>query len=424
MSGPLFRDRFENEFPDDGVRLVLTSVRENSGGVFAELDVQAEGPAGWGHLLGPVRVNLLATPERGTLARYLGDRSPPGVPWGDLLEEAFARTVREWRTGQPVVDLADVQPRRGGHELVTGLLPRGETTVIFGDGGALKSALGLATALAVRTGMPLARGLEPTLTGEVLLLDYETTDEEQHDRLSSLACGLGLQGIPRGIHYRGQSRSLVDDIPRIRAEVARKDIVLVIVDSLLPAAGDDAKDDKVAVATMNALRSLGPEVTRLAITHITKAAASDRTGRATPYGNVMWLNLARSAWEVRLAESRREEGAAFVGLYHRKVNRGPLSPPIGLKWTFGPDQLPLAVQRTDLRDITELAARLPVGDRILALLRGGQRSTKAIADELELAEKLVRARLSDLHRAGKVVRLSDARGGEWGLTARQKATAG
>jgi hypothetical protein len=327
MNEPLYRDTFEYYFEGDGVRLIFTNVRESSGDLLAELDVQGQGPAGWGHLLGPVRVNLVSTQARTTLERHLRDRMSSPVPWALRLEETFTRTVRTWRTGQPVVDLADVLPRGGSPYLVTRLLPRGETTVIFGDGGTLKSALALATALAVCTGTPLARGLVPTATSNVLLVDYETSDEEQHDRLSSMARGWGLDSIPRGIYYLGQARSVVDDISRFRREVARNDIGFLITDSLLPAAGDDAKDDRVAVATMNALRSLGPEVTRLAITHITKAAAADRAGRATPYGNVMWQNLARSAWEVRLAESQREENAAYVGLYHPQGQPRPLVPP-------------------------------------------------------------------------------------------------
>jgi predicted ArsR family transcriptional regulator len=80
------------------------------------------------------------------------------------------------------------------------------------------------------------------------------------------------------------------------------------------------------------------------------------------------------------------------------------------------------VERTDLHSIADLEQRLPVGERIQALLRTGARSAKAIAEELDLEEKPVRARLSELQRDAKVVRLDTARGGAWGLAATHHAT--
>ena len=161
---------------------------------------------------------------------------------------------------------------------------------------------------------------------------------------------------------------------------------------------------------MTALRTLAPAA-RLLLAHVSKASA-DASGPARAYGSVFVNNLARSAWELRRA--REDDGAddLVVALHHRKVNRGKLHPPLGLRFCFGPEAV--RVEASDLGDRPELLAGTSLGYRLRTALAHGARSTADLAEELDATVDTVRRTLNRQAKRGGVVRLGD----NWGLAAR------
>src|SRR4030095_15636273 len=213
--------------------------------------------------------------------------------------------------GEPVIELADVTPRPQSW-LLDGVLPEGRTSLLFGDGMSTKSIQAVAMALAVVTGRAIGP-YRPTMTGPVLYADAETDEEEQAERAHRIALALGLPGVPRGFFYQQQLRSLVSSRQGLRDAIDATGAVFVVLDSAGALANGSLNEDQVAIAMSNALRALG-RVTRLVISHVSKATAAQEKGRGRAVGSIFFENYARS-----LLEARREGQDAtrlLGGLYH------------------------------------------------------------------------------------------------------------
>lgn len=401
-------DDFTYTWPTLGVEVRVTRLREAAGGIDGELSVALNGRAlHWG------RANLASTSAREGLVTKL-NRVHAKIPWREILEEVCRETAEKLRAGAPTVQL--VPAGRGvERHLVDKVILDGETNVLFGDGGAGKSFLALALAVAAATGKPLPAGLTPRRSGPVLYLDWESTEEEQQERLGGLLAGLAIPG-PVPVFYRRMVGALADEAPKLRSEVARLGAVLIITDSLGPASGPEPEGADAAIRTLNALRALGPA--RLVLAHVSKLHA-DHKGPARPFGSVYVMNLPRNVWEVRKADEEQED-VLTLGAYHRKTNRGRLLPPFSLRFEFAENAI--RVRPADIAEDAGLRTRAGLGYSILALLRSGARTIEGLAEETEASEEYVRKVLSRLEKAGKVVRVGEQRPApgrpvEWGLKA-------
>jgi hypothetical protein len=190
-----------------------------------------------------------------------------------------------------------------------------------------------------------------------------------------------------------------------------------------PACGGDPSAAELTIRIFNALREL--RVTSLLIDHVAKnQSARIRSknqiegGKPSPYGSIYKGNLARSVWQIKQGE-RREDMVTSAGLYHRKANLGPLRRPLGLTMRFTSDA---NEQLTDMQfdsfsvvQDSDLSRELPVRVRIAVTVRTGAKTAQAIAEELDIEVDQVRARLNDLRKQGKVVKVGD----EWGNAAHQ-----
>ena len=406
-------DEFTFLWHDHGIGIGFTQLREGSDGIHGEITVHASGLGSlhWG------RLNLASTSAREGLVKKLHEVHPIDL-WRAFLETACRTVAERLRQGQPIVSLEPVAAPTT-RQLIERLLPLGETSVIFGDGGTGKSLLALSVTVAVSSGIPLPGGLRPTQeAAPVLLLDWESCQEEQNERLAGLLSGFGLSAAP-GIYYRPMARGLADDAAYLRAEISRLKIGLVIVDSLGPACGAEPESADSAIRVMNALRSFVP-ATRLVIAHVSKASADQRSGSARPFGSVYVQNLARSVWEMRRAQDDGGDDLA-VGLFHRKVNRGRLHSPIGLRFEFGRGVI--RVVPSDIGEQPELLARTSLSYRIQRALAAGMRTTAELSEELEAPEVSVRKTCYRLQQNLVIVRLGGAQGGrgkeaQWGLPAK------
>ena len=69
-----------------------------------------------------------------------------------------------------------------------------------------------------------------------------------------------------------------------------------------------------------------------------------------------------------------------IAFYHRKANLGPLRPAVGFDITFDADRT--HIRRGNVGDVAELAAGLPLWDRIRQAVRRGPQTLAALAEEL------------------------------------------
>ncbi len=412
-------DEFSYTWKETGVAIGLTAIREGRDGLMAEITVEAGEQTVKPDHLHWSSLNLSSTSARKTIASHLHSRYEL-ADWPGMLEQACVITAREFRRGEPVVRLADEpvdrsQPRY----LFEPFLPLGEPAVFFADGGSLKSLLALSIAVCVATMHPLTGTrslLGPSRMEDVLFVDWETNASEQAERLQEVSAGLGVP-VPRNIHYKRLYRSLPDEASTLRADVSRLGVGLVVVDSIAAACGDEPESAAVISRFFNSLRSLdrpGERLTKLVISHVSKAGADQKNGAARPFGSAFVQNYARSVWEIRRSDDGGENEVS-IGLYHRKVNRGKLHKPMALTATF--EEQRVRWNQGELKADSDLAAHTSLSYHLREALKQGARDVSDLSEELGAQPDTV---YKTLRRMSDVRQLEPGKRGQssvWGLKA-------
>lgn len=347
------------------------------------------------------RLNLTSTTARRTLAKYLSTRMQ--LEWDAIVEQACITTLQAYRTGEPVVALADVSPRQGPRYRVEPLLLDGHPNHLYGDGGVGKSLLAAYLGVLVSSGFHRC-GLSP-LPGRVLYLDYETSAEEMRERIVMLEAGLS-EATCSDIRYRFCVQPLASEIEEIQRIVNEQEIEFAIIDSMGPAVGGEKGDPKDPVIEyFRALRSL--RICTLTIDHVAKAEGT----RRTPYGSVYKQNLSRNVFEVRKSQETGED-LLTIGVFHRKSNFDRLQQAMGFQCTFGLGSI--SVERTAVQDIPELAGATTLRDQIVGALRHSAMTAQELAEELGVNQNLIRAMLSR-HKGKSFIAVDQERSPHWGL---------
>jgi hypothetical protein len=99
-----------------------------------------------------------------------------------------------------------------------------------------------------------------------------------------------------------------------------------------------------------------------------------------------------------------------LGAFHRKVNRGRLLPPFGLRFEFGDGAIRL--QPHDVGEQADLLARTSIAYRIQKALAVAALDADALAEQSEAGKETVKRTLRRLADQGRVVRVDATR---WGL---------
>lgn len=386
-------------WPELGLRVIAERFTDEG---FTELQFFSVNKSGES-LLHTTRVNLLATPTMNSLAKRL-EKNSADISWTDVLTYITGKTMEIARRGEPAEEIwpsedDDLAPSY----LLEPILYLNHPTVIFGDYGSLKSLFSLATVYVVQ--LPYHDnnlGLITTKeTSRCLYLDYEDDAGSFRRRWSALERGFGKGAMP--ILYRRMTGTLSDSIEQLQRIIHDKNISLIIVDSLGPAARGNLNDPEPAIRYHAALRQLG--VTSLTLAHTAK---DQLTKRRTIFGSIFFTSLARSVWEVK-AEQETGEDEAIISLKHTKANLSRLHPPLGYKFTFTDNSITVA--KADLRD-TGLSGELPLPWQIKSLLREGPLTMREIAKGLGKGEDTIKTTLSRMARKEELVKLPEH---NWGL---------
>jgi hypothetical protein len=388
FSGRLGRFRAAWGAPDD-VALVFDHLRAERGDVLAELTVlDTHGPAE--AAMFHARLNLLAARARQDVARALEDRTPAqGLAWPEKLDAACLQVVQAYRAGDPPIRLADIAPPEHAGYVLGSLLLEREPVALFADGGSAKSLIGLAMAGALATGGTFA-GMPAARPMRVGYADWEFSGEEHRQRADRL---FGAP-LPELLYVRC-SQPIGDEVERLQRIIRDHGLEYLVVDSVGAACGGPPESAEYALAFFRALRRL--EVGSLCLAHVTKADGGDQK----PFGSVFFSNMARSTWYAK--RSSDSDGARLaIGLYHRKANTGPLRAPIGLEVTFDDPFGPITIERADVRDMADLAAKLPISSRLPAALRDGAHTIVEIAGDLDADVEAVRLAVKRAAKAGRV----------------------
>jgi hypothetical protein len=422
-------DEFVFTWPRDSFEITVRRIREDrQGDVIAEIQASEIIAAEPVEISAPTKCNLSSSRSKSDAVRALNARrnSDGGNPeellpdrflWADAIEEVASVVLREWRRGEPIVDLSAVDVPDSLPYLIYPYLPLNESTVFFGDGSSGKSLHVMMLAIAVRLGLKIPHCRAPEVQGNVLYLDYETHDQGQARRLSHVARGFGLGERPP-ILYRRMTHAIMDDAALLATEIRRRNVVFVIVDSLAWACGADPNEAGVAIAAMAAIRSLG--VTAGVIAHIAKGERENK-GKRSVLGSVFFENGVRSAWEVRA--SKAQAGQLRQAFYHRKANDDELAMyPLGQIMEFGQTegQKFVSFRSDDISASDELASGTGLPARIRQALGSATRpaTTAELALWLDARDQSIR---TTLNRMGDdVINLAErGQTGRWALRGRE-----
>lgn len=366
-------ERYTLTIPDLGIVLEVDRLRRERNELIGEVSARCESPGARtvnGGSLTIADLNLSSARARLDRAKLLAARANiQGLDWIGIVEDFCQRVLDADRTGQPAVDLRDV-PRPSGQDdcfEVLGLeLPKRHPSILFGDGGTLKSYTAL-----------YAGGKIAEAGISVALFDWELSGEDHRARLEKLFS----DGMPRILYVRCD-RPLVFEVDRLRRIVRENQVEYAIYDSVAFASDGPPEAAEVAGRYFRAVRQVG--CGSLHVAHVSKALDADKK----PFGSTFWHNGARSTWFAKLADETAGSNVLTVGLYHRKSNLARLCQPVGLSVTFEDEQV--IIRRADLADSPDLASQLSVRQRMVYLLKRGAMPAEQIAEEIEADPETVK----------------------------------
>ncbi|MGA2143889.1 MAG: AAA family ATPase [Bryobacteraceae bacterium] len=372
---PLGDDRYRFSLPAIGVVFDADRLRRDHNELIGELSVRCELPGartiGSDASLSIADFNFSSARARSDRAKLLAQRANtgPGVDWAGLVEQFSQKVLEADRTGQPAVDLRTLPRPSADDDMLTveGLaLPRRHPSILFGDGGAGKSYLGLYIA---------GRLAEQCVS--VALFDWELAGDDHRERLERLF----PDGMPQILYARCE-RPLVYEADRLRRIVRDADIDFTVFDSVAFACDGPPEAAEVAGRYFRAARQIGGG--SLHVAHVNKSENADQK----PFGSSFWHNGARATWYVKQDEASAGSDVLQIGLFNRKSNLGRLRPPLGYSITFGEETT--TFRRTDVADTPDLARKLTVRQRMTSLLRKGAMTPEAIAEEIEAEAEIVK----------------------------------
>lgn len=350
-------------FPACGVEFVVDRLRRERHELFCELAVSC-GIVGARVIDGVLSVgtfNLSSPSAAQQRAKLFAERARTnGLDWASMLEEVRQRVLTAERAGEPAITLRDVHcpPAEEDFSILGLTLPKAHASILFGDGGTLKSYLALKV------------GSELVTHGERIgLFDWELDQTTQRRRLACLN-GATLPDL----RYVRCDRPLVHEVDRLRRIIRTDGLTYGLFDSIGFGTLGAPESAEAAMDYCRALRQLG--IGALLIAHITKGDAGDQK----PFGSVFWHNSARSTWNIKLASTSPDGQTLSLAAFHRKSNLGPLQPAVGLRVDFDRDRV--SFERVDVTSIDEVADSLPLWQRIRGVLRAGPQTLATLAGEL------------------------------------------
>lgn len=411
------------QFTWDDVRIEVTQIKEHStdasitGRVIVTL-----GPPDFRKLLHSTAWKPTYQKSLDLVTQTLARRAPVkgGNEWREMVDFVAEAIQARLAMSEPSVEISSDAPVPPMEYLIEPILPLKEITVLFGEGGSLKSYLAMILCIGAKLGdkWPEIRALglwPPSQENlcQTLWLDYETDQSTFTRRLSYLQKGHELQ--PLSLRYLRCSIPLMNDLDTIAKEVRDHGIGLVVVDSMGMAAGGDITTQAISSSFFLALRTLNR--TALVITHEAKDPMGKifTKGKKTPYGSVYVTNAGRSVWRVEKKQDIGQSEASVL-VTHQKANDSAYSKPLSYRVVFGSveDQTTNKQRQVSTRfgwidptQVAEFDARTaPLKARILRYL--GDNGETPFEDLLHLEgnEKALASRLRELVRDEEVQEIS------------------
>ncbi len=276
----------------------------------------------------PARINLRSQSARETLERNLKKQFGADVNWTRAITQAVSRLDRGFTSqerGTPVYQILE----GGALEFTLApFFPRGQHSVVFGDGASMKTMLTYWFLLQIATGYsPVGYDVRP---GNVLIVDYETSAGVAKQRLQrmldAMIPGTRLEEVP-GLHYwPAEGIPLAEQADTLRKYSKAHDIDVALIDSGGVACGGPPERTEFVIPYFAAAQKLHVESV-ITICHLAK-----QSDGSTPFGSQFWNNLARRTYHVKARGAGTD--SVSVELTTRKQNEGRRLKPVGYQIDF------------------------------------------------------------------------------------------
>jgi len=307
--------------------------------------------------------------------------------------------TRECEDDEPrePIDLATL-PEPGPQEFVVeGFIPKGYITNLYADSGQGKSYLALHLSLSVITEKPFLG--RKTTRGRVLYLDWELDETSQRRRWGEVTRGQGYEAPPGGLYYVRMTKPLVESLDEIYRYLDIVHPVLVIIDSVGKALGNDPVDHRAIIAFYSKAETLG---TVLAIDHQPKPGGDTNYGAKWEFGSSYKRHLARSSWQLERIGT--DDDRIGLVLRHKKTNFSALCADVHATLTFENGTNPKSVKLELAESPHQLGSEFGVRSAILSELSKTPSTAEQLAEALSDYDiGSIRNALTALRRAGLVV---------------------
>ena len=405
---------------DFGVGIQLTQMHLTpTGQVKAHVVAHSLRPEMSGHIWWDI-IALTGTTARKTLVSKLDKlvkRSEGEWEWD--IDRCFYDAYERFISVPEAVDLADVEvPSLDTEFLYRPVVPHGQVTVFVADQGSTKSYFMEYLSACTVAGQPSVFG-PPTEISAAIYFDWEVDERVARRRLDWICRGLGLERVPRGLHYLNMSDRgrLIDRVRDMRHEIQRLDASLVLIDSLTFATGGDLNSAEFAAPTMSAIGGLGDGVTKLVSAHPTKASRNSTADDISVIGSGLFEFRARAIW---LMQREKDAQDAFnVSMKPRKPFDGMPHLTLAYRVRFDSQAHAVYFEKSRIEDSWDLSQRsLSLAERIRFALKRGSANTLQLAAQLDVRPETVR---KECNRMADVMSLSGGGGAGnttvWGLRA-------
>jgi hypothetical protein len=370
---------YESKCPDLGITITAEEIKRKSDEMTSLLCVRST-MIGLrtveDDILKTGMLNFYAPRSRSEWAKNLKDRCPgeaQSLDWDTYLERFVNQVIAAERTGEPAIELADVELIDRDQYLLPDLISAEDPTIWFGDGGSMKSYLALAACATISTGSSDILGVAPTERLNVGYVDWEFNPQAHRRRLGRMALSTPLPKVT----YIRCDRPLTYEVNRLQRLIRDHHLGFLVLDSIVVSCDGPAENSDTVGRYLQAVRQLG--VPTLLIAHVTKSDDGDKK----PLGSVMWHNAARLTWFFKKASESGDQ--TTVGLFNRKNSENRLHDPMAFSFWFQRDlgrTIISPASASDMAEDPELAERMPMKDRIAAVIRDQPKTITQIATEI------------------------------------------
>ena len=302
---------------DGAVNFIFENIEEVGHELMTDVSCSLEKP-GIPHLTFRKTLNLRSNSTTrdfvSDLNKTYDDKS---IKWALVMNKASLALQEHLESIASEVDFTDAQ-ETSAQWLLEPLVQAEGANIVFGKGATGKTFLTMRLVLSLCLGVEFMGEL-PTKTMNILWLDYESSLGSWTFRLNKLMRGLEFDPLllkGKLFYENARGTALLELVKKIKRIIKRRDIELLVVDSIVPACGGKAEESSSTTLFFSALAKIG--LTSILIGHETKADNTSST-----FGSIMFTNRARNIWNVQKSQEM-DSSISDVGLYHRKVNDAPI----------------------------------------------------------------------------------------------------